>query len=99
MPRKQVGIPETLGFPTKLVEGEFRIIRPEAPEEKQHAHERKMLMLRLPIRTFGIASVLTVALCWLCLHYGKPEIAERVVATVMGAIGGFGAARVMPGRD
>ncbi len=99
MPRAQANFLERLGVSPESIGGEFRIIPPEDPQKRKYAHDRGMLILWLSFGVFVISSLLTGVLFALCLHYGKPEIAKEVVAIAMGAIGGFGAARVMPGRD
>lgn len=69
------------------------IRRPDDPEKASRDHDKEMLALRLTAWISGGALVLSFALCWLFLHYNRPEQAEKVVATAIGVIGGIGIGR------
>jgi hypothetical protein len=90
---KHTGIAEILGVSSDLIEGDFKIRRPDDPQRIKYAHEKEMLVLRLIGWLSGAALLLAFALSWLFLYYGKPEQAEKVVATVIGFIGGIGIGR------
>ena len=90
---KHTGIAQRLGVPPESIEGDFKIRRPEDPQQARRAHEKEMLVLRLTGWLSVASLVLALALCWLFLHYGRPEQAEKVVATVIGLIGGIGIGR------
>jgi hypothetical protein len=99
MAAKLAGIAKMMGVPPESIEGDFRIRRPDDPLKVKHSHDKEMLVLWLT----GILSVsgclLALALCWLFLDYGKPEQAEKVVALVIGMIGGIGLGRTTVGKD
>ena len=99
MATKQAGIAEMLGFPPESIEGDFKIRRPEDPRKVKHAHDKEMLLLWLTGGLSVVGCVLSFALCWLFLYYGKPEQAEKVVAAVIGLIGGLGIGRTTVSKD
>jgi hypothetical protein len=69
------------------------IRRAEDPEKARRHHDKEMLARRLTAWISGEALVLSFALCWLFLHYNRPEQAEKIVATAIGVIGGIGIGR------
>lgn len=103
MATKQAAIADVLGVPPDSIEGEFKFRRPDDPQEKQRAHEKDMLILKIKAGLGVGVTFLAVALPWLFLQYGNPEQAEKVVATVLGALfgafGGYGVGRAASGRD
>jgi hypothetical protein len=90
---KPASIAEMLGIPPDALEWEIQSRRPDDPQKVKQLHEKEMLVLRLTGWLSGAALLLALALCWLFLHYGKPEQAEKVVATVIGLVGGIGLGR------
>jgi hypothetical protein len=93
MAKQHTGIAELFGVPPDALEGDFKIHRPEDPQKIKYAHDKEMLLLRLIGWLSGAGLLLAFALSWLFLYYGKPEQAEKVVATVIGFIGGIGIGR------
>ena len=89
MPPRKAGVADMLGVPPESIEGDFKIRRPEDPLKAQREHEREVLTLRILGWFSGGALVLTFLLCWLFLYDNRPEQAEKVVATVIGLIGGI----------
>ena len=101
-PRKPPGLPES-GLPEidreRILDPDrFKIdIRshepPEAPEAAERAHAREMRSMAwrggLAAGLMASAVILFIA----ALAFGKPELAEKVVATAIGALGGFGFAK------
>lgn len=67
--------------------------RPEDHEEAGRDHERGLLALRMACGISLASLVFAAFLCRLFLHYGRPEQAEKVVATPVGIAGGFGLGR------
>lgn len=99
MPAKQVSIAETLGVPLESVEVDIKVRKQEDPDKVQRDHEKGILVLKIAAGLSGAALALAAFLCWLFLHYGKPEQAEKVVATMVGVVGGFGIGRAWGGKD
>jgi hypothetical protein len=95
----RIGIAEALGVPREAIEVDLKIRRPEDPQKAQRDHHREMLILRIIWSLSGASRALALTLCWLFLYYGKPEQAEKVVATVIGLIDGIGLGRALPGKD
>jgi hypothetical protein len=99
LPAKQVSIAEALGVPLESVEADIKLRRPEDPEKAQRDHDRGMLVLKMGWGLSIGALALAFALCWLFLYYGKPEQAEKVVATLVGLVGGIGIGRGWAAKD
>lgn len=98
MPARNRTIAEVIGLSEERLEGDFKIRRPLDPEESKRLHDREVMALRLTAWISAGALVLTMALSWLFLHYGRPEQAEKVVATVVGLVGGIGIGRATAPR-
>src|SRR5438132_14250486 len=90
---KHTGVADILGVPSNSIDWNLKSYRPEDPQKIKYAHDKEMLVLRLIGWLSGAALLLAFALSWLFLYYGKPEQAEKVVATVIGFIGGIGIGR------
>lgn len=96
---KQANILEAMGLDPNQSFVDIRMRNLEAPEIAQRDHERGLLVLKIAAGLSGAALALAVFLCWLFLYYGKPEQAEKVVATMVGVIGGFGLGRASINKD
>jgi hypothetical protein len=90
MPPLKADLADVLGVPPESIEAVIKIRIPEGPSKAQREHAREMITLRILGWFSGGALVLTFLLCWLFLYYNRPEQAEKVVATVIGFIGGIG---------
>jgi hypothetical protein len=77
---------------------DFKIIRPDDPEEARRAREKARMVRKLTVLVAGTAFALALALCWLSLHHDKADQAEKVVATAIGLVGGIGIGRAIASK-
>lgn len=70
----------------KLEPGHITTLIQDAGREKQRSDERKMFALKGAI-IGGIGGFLL--LCWLFLHYEKPELLKDILLLFTGLVGGF----------
>lgn len=84
---------------------EFTVERSETPADRQarlelqredgrREHERERLRMRLITGMAAFGLVVVCFLCWLFLHYQKPEQVENIIALIVSFAGGFGLGRV-----
>lgn len=100
MPTRPVPtLAELIGAPPGSIEGEWKVRRPENPEAVRRDHERDILATKIKAWLAGGALGLAFALCALFLHYERPEEAEKVVATLIGFVGGLGIGRSLSGKE
>ena len=70
----------------------------QAEEESKREHARQMRSMTILGIWVGSIPILIGLLCWLFLYYGKSEQVEKIIALVVGAVGGFGIGRASKDR-
>ena len=70
----------------------------QAEEDSRRDHARQMRSMTILGIWVGSIPVLIGLLCWLFLYFGKSEQVEKIIALVIGAVGGFGLGRASKDR-
>jgi hypothetical protein len=83
-------VADALGVPTDQLEADIKIRPPKDADESRRVHTRDLVALGIRAAVILGAMLLTYGLSSLFIQSGKPELAEKVVATLIGLIGGIG---------
>jgi hypothetical protein len=65
----------------------------QAEKSDEREHKRQLIHMYLMAVLGGAAMIAIIGLCWLFLSYQKSEQVEKIIALIVGLVGGFGVGR------